>query len=231
VQVNDQYYNGSGPLFLFVEGEGAGSSYDVLAGQHVELAASYGALIIALEHRYYGASIPTPDFSIDNLAYLSSHQAVGDVARFLGEFVPTQWNVTRVITFGGSYPGALSAWLRLRLPHLVYGSFSTSSPVGLVVDFTGYNDVVAASLNSTLVGGSPSCLAAVTEAFAVIDAALRGSPSQQAAISQQMSRYAADGLHACPCAVRMRTRPCVPHCCLVRPCRATMQLHQRDVSQ
>ena len=45
--------------------------------------------------------------------------------------------VTQVVTFGGSYPGALSAWIRLRLPHLVSAAFSTSSPVEAVIDFTG----------------------------------------------------------------------------------------------
>lgn len=30
-----------------------------MQGQHVELAANYSGLVIALEHRYYGASTPT----------------------------------------------------------------------------------------------------------------------------------------------------------------------------
>ena len=38
--VNTQYFNGSGPLFLYVEGEGAGSPYSVMSGQHFELAAA-----------------------------------------------------------------------------------------------------------------------------------------------------------------------------------------------
>ena len=41
---------------------------------------------------------------------------VADVARFLAEVVPARWNVTRTVTFGGSYSGALSAWARVRLP-------------------------------------------------------------------------------------------------------------------
>lgn len=133
---NEQYWKGSGPLFVYVEGEGAGSPYDVLSGQHVELAANHSALIIALEHRFYGASIPTSDMSNDNMKYLSSHQAIGDTARFLREYVTATYpNVTAVVTFGGSYPGALSGWLRFRLPHLVWGAFSTSSPVEAIADF------------------------------------------------------------------------------------------------
>lgn len=50
--VNASFFDGSGPLFLYVEGEGTGSPYDVVLGQHVELAAQHGALIISLEHRW-----------------------------------------------------------------------------------------------------------------------------------------------------------------------------------
>lgn len=189
---NAQFFNGSGPLFLYVEGEGAGSPYDVLSGQHVELAANHSALVIALEHRYYGASVPTGDMSVDNMGYLSSHQAVGDVARFLREYVAVQYpGVTAVITYGGSYPGALSGWLRFRLPQLVWGAFSTSSPIEAQADFQGYNNVVAASLSSPLVGGSAHCLANVKAAFAVVDTAMRGDTASKTAMSAQMSSCAA----------------------------------------
>lgn len=73
--------------------------------------------MIALEHRFYGASIPTADLSTDSLSLLSSHQSIADISRFLVEYVAVAYpNVTAVVTFGGSYPGALSAWTRLRLP-------------------------------------------------------------------------------------------------------------------
>jgi serine protease 16 len=71
--------------------------------------------------------------------------------------------------------GAVSAWTRLRLPHLVHAAFSTSSPVQAVIDFQDYNNVVAASLSSSLVGGSPQCLTAVQQGFAALDTAMRGS--------------------------------------------------------
>ena len=143
---------------------------------------------------FYGASIPTPDLSTDALGYLSSHQAVGDIARFLGEYVPSRWpGATRVVTFGGSYPGALSAWARLRLPHLIYAAFSTSSPVEAIVDFTGYCDTVAYAMSSTIVGGSPACDAALRSAFAAIDTAFRGNTSAKTAMSVKM--------HSCDAAI------------------------------
>jgi thymus-specific serine protease len=70
------------PVFFYIEGEGAGSPYSVVSGEHVSLAAQYGALIVSLEHRFYGASIPTADYSTSNMYYLSSHQAIADLAAF-----------------------------------------------------------------------------------------------------------------------------------------------------
>lgn len=128
--------------------------------------------------------------TVDNLAYLSSHQAIADIAQFISEFLIPTYNLTEnnpIITFGGSYPGALSAWIRLRIPQLVFAAFSTSSPVLAQLDFTGYCDVVAASMSNSLVGGSPQCLTALESAFQSINTALRGSPSEQAAMAKLMS--------------------------------------------
>jgi len=41
-----------------------------------------------------------------------------------------------VISFGGSYSGALSAWLRKTYPDVIHGAVSTSSPILAQLDFT-----------------------------------------------------------------------------------------------
>eukprot|EP00957_Ditylum_brightwellii_P005997 454247-Ditylum_brightwellii.AAC.1 len=53
---------------------------------------------------------------------------------------------TKWVTFGGSYPGNLAAWARLKFPHLVYAGVSNSAPVQAKVDFYEYNEVVASDL-------------------------------------------------------------------------------------
>ena len=40
-------------------------------------------LMLILEHRYYGQSRPLPDLGVKSLAWLSSHQALADIARFI----------------------------------------------------------------------------------------------------------------------------------------------------
>jgi len=42
----------------------------------------------------------------------------------------------------------------VQYPHLVHAAIASSAPVRAIVDFQGYNDVVAKSLTTDLVGGS-----------------------------------------------------------------------------
>ena len=44
--------------------------------------------------------------------------------------------------FGGSYSGALSAWFRLKFPHLTCGSLASSGVVLAVYNFTDFDKQV-----------------------------------------------------------------------------------------
>ena len=66
------------------------------------------------------------DMSDASLQYLSSEQALADLATFIVG-MNEKYDLTsknKWISFGGSYPGALSAWLKLKYPHLVSGKIS-----------------------------------------------------------------------------------------------------------
>lgn len=79
------------------------------------------------------------DLSVENLKYLSSEQALADIAYFITA-MNTKHNLpagTKWIAFGGSYPGNLAAWVRSKYPHLVHASMSASGPVLAKVDFFG----------------------------------------------------------------------------------------------
>ncbi len=162
--------------FLCVGGEGPSLTKHVLVdsvhctGDMIELASKLfkekhaNVHLFALEHRYYGNSYPaffdgSSAVSNDNLVYLSSRQALMDVANFV-QIVKDQYALNdnvKFITFGGSYPGMMAGWSRLKFPHLIYGSVSNSAPVQVVLDFHEYNEVVAASLKNPMVGGSDEC--------------------------------------------------------------------------
>ena len=103
-----------------------------------------GALI-AIEHRYYGESIPVPDFSTPNLRFLSSQQALADIAALHGHISALHGlsATNRWVTFGGSYPGMMAAWARTQYPHLIH-SVASSAPVFAQLRMQEYQDTVAA---------------------------------------------------------------------------------------
>lgn len=77
--------------------------------------------------------------NITNLKYLTSEQALADLAAFIegmnqfyGFGDEVKW-----IVIGGSYAGTLAAWLRLKYPHLVYGAIASSAPLLAKLDFPG----------------------------------------------------------------------------------------------
>ncbi|KAL0972795.1 hypothetical protein UPYG_G00194850 [Umbra pygmaea] len=173
--VNEAYWKRpDGPVFLYISGEGPISKFDVLAGHHVDMAEEHGALLVTLEHRFYGDSINRDGMKTENLRDLSSQQALADIAEF-HQYVSDHFDLSEQntwVSFGGSYAGALSAWLRGKFPHLVYGSVASSAPVKAKLDFSTYNKVVGLSLTDVDVGGSDKCVSDVWEAFAAVEAAL-----------------------------------------------------------
>lgn len=44
-------------------------------------------------------------------------------------------DVSKVITIGGSYPGNLAAWFRLKYPSVTTGSIASSAPVTAKTNF------------------------------------------------------------------------------------------------
>ncbi|XP_036932963.1 thymus-specific serine protease [Acanthopagrus latus] len=183
--VNEAYWQSpDGPVFLFIGGEGPIYEFDVLAGHHVDMAEQHGALLLVLEHRFYGDSINPDGLKTENLEDLSSQQALSDLAVF-HQYISQSFNLSHRntwISFGGSYSGALSAWFRGKFPHLVYGAVASSAPVKAKLDFSAYSNTVGLSLMNGAVGGSEKCLAGVQEAFAVVEAALIGGNVSRVAV-------------------------------------------------
>lgn len=76
---------------------------------------------------------------------LNSEQALRDLAYFIEQMKVT--NAYGIIdnpwiSVGGSYPGALSAWFRLKYPHLVIGSLASSAVVLAVEDFKDFDEQI-----------------------------------------------------------------------------------------
>lgn len=182
--VNATLFDGTGPVFVCVGGEGPGFEPTVVVtgGIHcawmIHLAERHNALIVAIEHRYYGNSYPVPDLTDENMVYVSSHQALADIAAIhagLSKEYSLTPSVNKWFTFGGSYPGMMAAWMRLKYPHLIHASIASSNPVHAQVNFQGYNDVVGQSMAAPIAGGSTACLSVIQQAYVALGQLLQDS--------------------------------------------------------
>ncbi|XP_064615580.1 thymus-specific serine protease-like [Liolophura sinensis] len=152
--ISEEHYTKGGPIFLMLGGEREANPAWLQNGQWVRQALQHKAMLIYLEHRYYGQSRPTSDISVSNLQYLTVEQALEDVANFQ-RYISTSLslaNDTTWIVFGGSYAGTLAAWFRLKYPDLVNAAVASSAPVFPTKDFKDY--YVTAALSLLLHGGA-----------------------------------------------------------------------------
>ena len=133
--INDKYFDlggKKGPIFVYICGESRCSVPEARLFPFM-LGATFNARLLVLEYRFYGESQPFEDWSLDSLAYLSSQQALSDLANFISAM--KKENDNEVLVIGGSYPGAMSAWFRERYPHIAVGSWSSSGVVQPIIDY------------------------------------------------------------------------------------------------
>lgn len=182
--VNATYWKSGSdaPIFLCVGGEGpAMDASAVKDSVHCNIAVEWlkekEALMFALEHRYYGchnmSACPVKDFSRhDALNFLSSRQAIEDVATFV-KAMNAKYSLTRNlwITWGGSYPGMLAGWSRLKHPELIHASVASSAPVFATFDMPQYCDHMsyAYTVSHFSVGGSEMCKNAIRAGHAWVE--------------------------------------------------------------
>lgn len=138
------------------------------------IASRFNGLLIYIEHRYYGTSMPfgSKDEAYKNantLGYFTSEQALADYAQII---IDVKKNMSAenspVIVVGASYGGMLASWFRLKYPHIVYGAYASSAPILYFLGLTpenGYASIVSKDINST----STSCYNTIRESWFEID--------------------------------------------------------------
>ena len=97
-----------------------------------EFAQELRALVLFVEHRYYGASLPFGNASQTpvGLRFLTIEQALADYAGVIHDLrARLHAPRAKVIALGGSYGGMLAAWLRMHYPSAVVGAIAASAPV------------------------------------------------------------------------------------------------------
>ncbi|EFO90491.1 hypothetical protein CRE_09925 [Caenorhabditis remanei] len=157
---NAQWAKPGGPNFLMIGGEGPEGAGWVLNQDitYLTWAKKYGATVYLLEHRFYGDSVvgDNTDFQL-----LSSLQMLYDLAEFIREINYRTGTSNPWITFGGSYSGALSAWMREVFPDVVVGAVASSGPVFAKTDFYEYLMVVENSIRTY----DPTCADRIQSGF------------------------------------------------------------------
>jgi pimeloyl-ACP methyl ester carboxylesterase len=126
------------PVFFYICGEGECDKQD-LDGAIRFYAKLFHAKLVALEHRYYGKSLPYSSFSTKSLRYLTTEQALKDLAYFQRQLTETKQWTGPWIAFGGSYSGSMAAYYRSKYPNLVVGALASSAPVKAKEDFFEYD--------------------------------------------------------------------------------------------
>lgn len=159
--------NGQSPIFFYTGNEGNIELFAQNVGFVWEAAEEFGASVVFAEHRYYGKSLPfgnksfeAPEYS----GYLTSEQALADYALLLVEKLnPNQQRP--VIVFGGSYGGMLSAWFRMKYPHLALGAIAASAPIlQFTTDCSRFNTIVS----NVFTVGQGNCSRNIRQAFDVL---------------------------------------------------------------
>ncbi len=161
--VDSQYAkDNTSPIFFIICGEwncaGTGS-YGFAEG----LAKKMNAHLIALEHRYYGESLPMTSLTTENLQHLNLDAAIEDLATFQRHMMSEKNLTGKWISFGGSYAGTLAAFYRLKHPELTAGALASSAPVLMKPDFFEYDAHIAKVISAT------SCGYKVREAINLIE--------------------------------------------------------------
>ncbi|XP_031127438.1 lysosomal Pro-X carboxypeptidase-like [Ipomoea triloba] len=157
--INDTYWGGAkkkAPIFVYMGGEADVELSAQNTGFMFDYAPNFNALLVFIEHRFYGKSFPGGDEEVKpnstTLGYLSSTQALADYATLI---IDLKKNLTAtdspVVVFGGSYPGMLAAWFRLKYPHVTIGALASSAPILYFDNITSpyaFNDIITQDFRS-----------------------------------------------------------------------------------
>lgn len=150
---SSEYWGGPGfPVVFMTPGESAAAGYDgylentTLTGHFAQV---LNAAVIVMEHRYWGQSIPVPDFSTENMKYLTVNQSLADFENFalsarlpFDDTLSSNANNAPWVMSGGSYAGTLAFNMAAVKPGTFWAYTSSSGPAEAIYDFYGYFDPI-----------------------------------------------------------------------------------------
>ncbi|KAK3316878.1 serine-type peptidase-like protein [Apodospora peruviana] len=145
-----EFWKGPGsPIFLVNPGEQAATNFNKTYTTSQRLAGLFaqtmGGAVVIVEHRYWGESSPYSVLTVQNLTYLTLENSIRDMTYFARNFVPPFDTTGKSapteapwVFSGGSYSGALAAWVETIDPGTLWAYHGTSGVVEAVGDFWQY---------------------------------------------------------------------------------------------
>ncbi|XP_071713122.1 uncharacterized protein [Rutidosis leptorrhynchoides] len=131
--MNKKYWHKGAPIFVYTGNEGHIDSFAQNTGFLLDIAPKFHALIVFIEHRFYGESMPFGNKSYNSvkyLGYMNTGQALADFAFLITSLKQNlSSEASPVVVFGGSHGGSLAAWFRLKYPHIAIGALASSAPI------------------------------------------------------------------------------------------------------
>ncbi|KAH1090946.1 hypothetical protein J1N35_018203 [Gossypium stocksii] len=175
--MNFKYWGGANnnaPILAYLGAEGPLDGDLTVIGFLNDNAVRFNALLVYIEHRYYGKSIPfgSREEAFKNastLGYFNSAQAIADYAEIIMHIKnKLRAFYSPVIVVGGSYGGMLASWLRLKYPHVALGALASSAPILYFDKITprgAYFSVVTKDFREA----SETCYQTIRNSWSVID--------------------------------------------------------------
>ncbi|XP_076888494.1 uncharacterized protein LOC143538943, partial [Bidens hawaiensis] len=199
--MNSKWWGGantSSPIFAYLCGEGTIDQDVGFLGFLTENAPHFKALVVYLEHRFYGESNPAGLMggpgSMDAMkespknetirGYFNSAQALADYAELLLHIKnKLHAHNSPIIVIGGSYGGMLASWFRLKYPHIALGALASSAPILYFDDITpqdGYYSIVTKDFKEA----SENCYKTIKQSWHELDK-VASTPNGLAILSQK----------------------------------------------
>ncbi|CAI9104933.1 OLC1v1003725C2 [Oldenlandia corymbosa var. corymbosa] len=175
--INSKYWGGAdsnSPILAYL-GEESSLDGDIpVIGFLKDNAPRFKALLVYIEHRFYGKSNPlgTMEKSLGNKdirGYFNSAQALADYAEILLYLTEKlSAHHSPIIVIGGSYGGMLASWFRLKYPHIALGALASSAPILYFDDITPQNGYYS-RVTQDFQGVSSHCYQTIRESWSMID--------------------------------------------------------------
>ncbi|KAL4512289.1 hypothetical protein ABPG72_005291 [Tetrahymena utriculariae] len=133
--IKDDYYRyDKGPILFYCDNEAPVEfSFGGAGFMHTTLAKELNALVVFMEHRYFGGLSP-----LAQKKNLLRKEIINTLLKSLG----CEDNECPIVVFGASYGGMLSAWIRMKFPKIIDASLASSTPIFLYENREGVDETL-----------------------------------------------------------------------------------------